>query len=51
MPWIEVFGIAIGLAMDAFAVAVATGLAVRPLTGRHVFRLAFHFGPSSFSCP
>jgi putative Mn2+ efflux pump MntP len=30
--------------MDAFAVAIVTGLALRPLTGRHVFRLAFHFG-------
>jgi putative Mn2+ efflux pump MntP len=36
--------IALALAMDAFAVAVVTGLADLPLTGRRVFRLAFHFG-------
>ncbi len=36
--------IALALAMDAFAVAVVTGLADMPLTRRRVFRLAFHFG-------
>lgn len=36
--------IALGLAMDAFAVSIASGLAVPRLTGRHVFRMAFHFG-------
>ena len=51
MPWIETLGIAVGLAMDAFAVAVGTGLAVRPITGRHVFRLAFHFGLFQFLMP
>lgn len=30
--------------MDAFAVSVAAGLVVEPVTPRHVFRLAFHFG-------
>jgi putative Mn2+ efflux pump MntP len=30
--------------MDAFAVAIVTGLTVTPFTGTHVFRLAFHFG-------
>ena len=30
--------------MDAFAVAIAAGLKVKHLTGRHVFRLAFYFG-------
>jgi manganese efflux pump family protein len=39
-----VIGIALGLAMDAFAVAVAAGLSLSTLTGRHIFRLAFHFG-------
>lgn len=51
MPWIEILGIAVGLAMDAFAVAVAAGLAVRPLTGHHVFRMAFHFGLFQFLMP
>lgn len=36
--------IALALAMDAFAVAVVTGLADLPLTRRRIFRLAFHFG-------
>lgn len=44
MDWITLFGIAIALAMDAFAVALATGMALNPLTGRHLFRLGFHFG-------
>jgi putative Mn2+ efflux pump MntP len=30
--------------MDAFAVAIVAGLTLKRLTGRHVFRLAFHFG-------
>jgi putative Mn2+ efflux pump MntP len=44
MGWIGLFAIAFALAMDAFAVAIVTGLTVAPLTRRHVFRLAFHFG-------
>jgi putative Mn2+ efflux pump MntP len=36
--------IAFGLAMDAFAVSIASGLAIPKVTGRHVFRMAFHFG-------
>lgn len=36
--------IAVALAMDAFAVAIVTGLTVRHLTNHHFFRLAFHFG-------
>ncbi len=44
MGWLSLFAIALALAMDAFAVAVVTGLTVTPLTARHVFRLAFHFG-------
>ena len=37
-------GVAVGLAMDALAVSIVAGMTVSPLTGRHVFRLAFHFG-------
>jgi len=40
----SLLAIALALAMDAFAVAVVTGLADHPLTRRRVFRLAFHFG-------
>lgn len=36
--------VAFGLAMDAFAVSIASGLAIQKLTYRHVFRMAFHFG-------
>jgi putative Mn2+ efflux pump MntP len=36
--------VAFGLAMDAFAVSIASGLAIERLTSRHVFRMAFHFG-------
>ncbi len=34
----------LAVAMDAFAVSVATGLALPRVTLRHSFRLAFHFG-------
>ncbi|NLB96763.1 MAG: manganese efflux pump [Armatimonadetes bacterium] len=36
--------IALGLAMDASAVALSVGFALRRLTFRPVFRLSFHFG-------
>ncbi|MGC8762416.1 MAG: manganese efflux pump MntP family protein [Acidobacteriota bacterium] len=36
--------LAAALAMDAFAVAVASGFSLGRVTGRHTFRLAFHFG-------
>ena len=44
MDWFTIFGIALALAMDAFAVALAAGAVLNPLTGRHLFRLGFHFG-------
>jgi putative Mn2+ efflux pump MntP len=44
MDWLTLLALAVALAMDAFAVAIATGITVEPLTKRHVFRLAFHFG-------
>ena len=37
-------GIAVGLATDAFAVSISAGMTLSPVTSRHVFRLAFHFG-------
>ncbi len=43
MSALSLLAIALALAMDAFAVAVVTGLTL-PLTRRRVFRLAFHFG-------
>ena len=51
MDLLSVVAIAVALAMDAFAVAIVTGLTVKPLTRRHVFRLAFHFGLFQFLMP
>ena len=39
-----ILGIAVGLALDAFAVAVAGSVSLGRVTGRQVFRFAFHFG-------
>lgn len=39
-----IFGIAVALAMDAFAVALAAGVTLERITGRHLFRFGFHFG-------
>jgi putative Mn2+ efflux pump MntP len=36
--------IALALAMDAFAVALAAGVALYPVSKRQLFRLSFHFG-------
>src|SRR5512139_3824978 len=44
MDAVTLFGIALALAMDAFAVALGTGMKLAVLTGRHLFRLGFHFG-------
>jgi manganese efflux pump family protein len=44
MGWASLFALACALAMDAFAVAIVTGINLNPLKGRQVFRLAFHFG-------
>jgi len=44
MDWITILGIALALAMDAFAVALAAGTVINPITYRHLFRLGFHFG-------
>lgn len=51
MNWLSTIGVAFALAMDAFAVSVAAGLTLERLTGRHVFRLAFHFGLFQFMMP
>lgn len=41
---IELIIIAIALAMDAFAVAIATGVALKAVSRRQTFRLSWHFG-------
>jgi manganese efflux pump family protein len=44
LGWFSLLAIALALAMDAFAVALVTGLTLKRVTGRDMFRLAFHFG-------
>ena len=44
MGILEILIIAVGLAMDAFAVSLATSVKLHPVTRRQVFRFAFHFG-------
>ena len=44
MSLLAVFGIALALAMDAFAVAIVAGSRFERLSFRPVFRLSFHFG-------
>ena len=51
MSWLNLIGIALGLAMDALAVAIAAGIALPKVTHRHIFRLAFHFGLFQFLMP
>lgn len=44
MGTLTLIGIAVGLAMDAFAVSIAAGLALKRVDARQTFRLAWHFG-------
>lgn len=44
MPLIEILAVAIALAMDAFAVAIASGVALKCVTPRQTFRMSWHFG-------
>jgi len=44
MDFITLMGTAIALAMDAFAVAVASGVTLKVVSPRQTFRLAWHFG-------
>ena len=51
MKELQLLGVAVGLAMDGFAVAVAAGAKLQSVTPRHTFRLAFHFGLFQFMMP
>lgn len=51
MTWLTTLIIAIGLGMDAFAVALAVGARRPTLTFRPLFRLSFHFGLFQFLMP
>ena len=44
MSLIELFVIAVGLSMDAFAVAVCKGLSVQKLEKKHIFITGLWFG-------
>ncbi len=44
MDFLTVLGIAVALAMDALAVALATGVSLKHVSFRQTFRLAWHFG-------
>ncbi len=51
MSFISILSIALALAMDAFAVALASSVVLRKVSGRQYFRLAFHFGLFQFLMP
>lgn len=51
MSFIEILFIAVALAMDAFAVSVASGTNKFTHHGRPVFRISFHFGLFQFLMP
>ena len=51
MPLVEILFIAVGLAMDAFAVSIAAGASGRARGKRAAFRLSFHFGLFQFFMP
>jgi putative Mn2+ efflux pump MntP len=42
---INTLALAVALAMDAFAVSIAAGVALKSVSPRQTFRLAWHFGP------
>lgn len=44
MHLLTILGIAVALAMDAFAVAIATGVTLKNVGFRQTFRLSWHFG-------
>jgi putative Mn2+ efflux pump MntP len=51
LNWLNLLGLSVGLAMDAFAVSIWAGIAIERTTPRAVFRLAFHFGLFQFMMP
>ena len=51
MGTLTILIIAVGLAMDAFAVSTAVGIKLKNVTGGHIFRLSFHFGFFQFMMP
>jgi putative Mn2+ efflux pump MntP len=49
--WLSLLGVSVALGMDALAVSIAAGLALKTVTPRHVLRLSFHFGLFQFLMP
>jgi len=44
VEFIKILAIAVALAMDAFAVSIATGVNLKNVDSRQLFRLSWHFG-------
>jgi putative Mn2+ efflux pump MntP len=44
LEMINTLALAVALAMDAFAVSIAAGVALKSVSPRQTFRLAWHFG-------
>jgi putative Mn2+ efflux pump MntP len=44
VEFIKILAIAVALAMDAFAVSIATGVNLKNVDSRQMFRLSWHFG-------
>ena len=44
MSFPHILALAVGLAMDAFAVAIASGVTMKTVSFRQTFRLSWHFG-------
>jgi putative Mn2+ efflux pump MntP len=51
VSFLIILGVALALAMDAFAVSLGLGMSLKPATGGQTFRLAFHFGLFQFLMP
>jgi len=51
LGFLEILMIAVGMAMDAFAVSLGAGASGHARDGRAVFRLSFHFGLFQFLMP
>ena len=51
MGFMSTLAIAFGLAMDAFAVSIVSGMAIEKVTHKHVLRLSLSFGFFQFLMP
>lgn len=51
MNYLSTFFIAVGLAMDAFAVSVSNGITIKKLKFSHAFKFGFFFGAFQFFMP